>query len=146
MKFYVAAKFSDKEQVKDAYALIKAAGHAITHEWIHHKDSYPFENDPAYAAQCATDDINGVLAADIFVVLSNAEPSMGASAELGAAIASFLKFKTPHIFVVGPHFDTNFAYWHPAVVQKDSVEAVLMYFEGQDANIIASYKENSMRQ
>ena len=35
--------------------------------------------------------------ADIFILLSNAEPSMGASGELGAAIGSFITFKKPII-------------------------------------------------
>lgn len=125
MKVYVAAKFTDNERVKDVYALLKDAGHAVTHEWIHHKPSYPFSVDPAYTAECAKRDIEGVLAADVLILLSHAEPSMGASAELGAAVASFLAFKKPHIYVVGPHFDTNFCFYHPAVIQKDSFQDAL---------------------
>lgn len=132
MKFYIAAKFSDKERVKKAYLLIKEAGHAITHEWVHNKQSYPFHQDPSYTAQCAMTDINGVLAADVFVLFSNEEPSMGASAELGAAIGSFITFKRPQIFVIGPHFGTNFAFWHPAVTQKDSLEGVLTHIAQND--------------
>src|SRR5271169_5229620 len=103
MKVYVSAKFNDKERVQSVYALLKQAGHTITHEWIHNKPSYPFSADPAFTAQCAAEDIEGVRAADLFILLSNAEPSMGASAELGAAIALFLHFKKPQIYVVGPH-------------------------------------------
>lgn len=125
MKVYVAAKFDDKERVKEVYSLLKEAGHTITHEWVHNKASYPFSKQPTFTAQCAEEDIQGVLAADIFILLSNAEFSMGSSAELGAAIASFIKFKKPYIYVVGPHFDTNFCFYHPAVVQKDSIEEVL---------------------
>jgi len=127
MKFYVAAKFCDKERVKEAYVRIKQLGHTITHEWVHNKESYPFHQNPTYTAYCATNDINGVLTADVFVLLSHAEPSMGASAELGAAIGSFIAFKRPHIFVVGPHFGANFAFWHPAVIQKESLEEVLAH-------------------
>lgn len=126
MKFYVAAKFSDKERVQHAYTLIKNLGHGITHEWIHNEPSYPFHYNPAYTAQCATEDINGVLAADVFVLLTSEEPSMGASAELGAALGSFIAFGKPRIFVVGPHFGTNFAFWHPAVTQIGSVEQALL--------------------
>lgn len=90
MKIYVSAKFDDKERVKAVYALLKQAGHTITHEWIHNKASYPFSLDPEFTTQCAEEDFNGVLQADVFIVLSHQEPSMGASGELGAAIASFL--------------------------------------------------------
>lgn len=125
MKVYVAAKFNDKERVKAVYDQLKQAGHIITHEWVHNKQSYPFSHDPLFTAHCAAQDIEGVRSADVFILLSNAEPSMGASAELGAAIATFLEFKKPYIYVVGPHFDTNFCFYHPAVIRKDSVEDVL---------------------
>jgi len=125
MKVYVSAKFNDKERVKGVYTVLKQAGHTITHEWVHNKPSYPFSFDPAFTAQCAAEDIEGVLIADVFILLSNAEPSMGASAELGAAIASFLSIQRPYVYVVGPHFDSNFCFYHPVVVRKDSVEAVL---------------------
>lgn len=125
MKIYVAAKFTDQERVKQVYALLKDVGHTITHEWIHHKSSYPFNADPAYTAQCARNDIAGVLAADVFILLTHIEPSLGASAELGAAVGSYLAFKKPVIYVVGPHFDANFCFWHPAVIQKETVDEVL---------------------
>lgn len=125
MKIYVAAKFNDKNRVKETYDLLKKAGHTITHEWIHNKESYPFDVDPIFTAQCATQDFNGVLSADIFILLSNAEPSLGASGELGAAIASFIHFQKPYIYVVGPHFNINFCFYHPAVTRTDSIQEVL---------------------
>ena len=89
------------------------------------KSSYPFNVNPKFTAQCAEKDIDGVRKADVFVLLSNSEPSMGASAELGAAVASFLTFKRPYVFVIGPHFDTNFCFYHPVVIQKGSIDEVL---------------------
>ena len=125
MKIYVSAKFSDKERVKEVYTEFKKRGHTITHEWVHNKPSYPFDVDPVFTSKCAAEDFDGVLAADIFILLSNAEQSMGASGELGAAIGSFLTFKKPYIYVVGPHFNTNFCFYHPAVYRVDSVEEAL---------------------
>lgn len=125
MKIYVSAKFDDKERVRNLYALLKQQGHTITHEWIHNKPSYPFESDPLFTAQCASDDFNGVLTADVFILLSNAKPSLGASGELGAAIGSFITFKKPYIYVIGPHFNVNFCFFHPAVMRRFSIEEVL---------------------
>ena len=125
MNFYISAKFNDKERVMQVYAQLKAAGHTITHEWIHNETSYPFQNNPQFTSDCASADINGVLAADVFVLLSHSEPSIGASAELGAAIASQLIFKKPHIYVVGPHFNMNFCFFHPVVSRTESVEEIL---------------------
>ncbi len=125
MKVYVAAKFSEKERVKSVYALLKAAGHTITHDWTINEPSYPFHINPAFTAQCATEDIIAVQSADVFILLTSAEPSMGASTELGAAIASYLFLKRSKIYVVGPYFDKNCFFYHPAVQQIATIEDVL---------------------
>ncbi len=142
MKVYVSAKFNDKERVNKVYALLKQDEHTITHEWIHNKESYPFDVDPVFTAHCAVQDFNGVLNADVFILLSNTEPSLGASGELGAAIGSFITFKKPYIFVIGPHFNTNFCFYHPAVMQRNSVEEVLqemkrLAFENNENKAVA---------
>jgi len=129
MQVYVPAKFSDKERVKTVYGLLKERGHSITHEWVHNKPSYPFDVDPEFTSKCVAEDFAGVLAADVFILLSNAEQSMGASGELGAAIGSFLTFKKPYIYVVGPHFNTNFCFYHPAVIRIESMDMVLKAME-----------------
>lgn len=131
LKVYVAAKFSDKERVRGVYAQLRAAGHHITAEWFDHKPTTPFSENKELAEFYAQKDINGVLAADIFILLSHAEPSMGASAELGAAIASYIHFGKPKVFVVGPHFDVNFAFYHPCVQRVASVEEVIKFFSEQ---------------
>lgn len=128
MKVYVSAKFNDKERVKEVYVQLKELGHTITHEWVHNKPSYPFDVDPAFTAKCAAEDFNGVLVADVFILLSNAEQSMGASGELGAGIGSYLTFGKPLLYVVGPHFNTNFCFYHPAVHRVNSVEEALHAF------------------
>ena len=125
MKIYVSAKFSDKERVKDVYTHLKALGHTITHEWVHNKQSFPFDVDPEFTSKCAAEDFNGVLAADVFILLSNAEHSMGASGELGAAIGAFVTSGKPNVYVVGPHFNTNFCFWHPVVRRIETFEEVI---------------------
>lgn len=129
MKVYVAAKFNDKEKVKQVYESLKKEGHIITHEWIHNKPASPFTENPEFTAKCVTEDINGVLSSDIFILLSNVEPSLGSATELGVAIASFINFKKPYIYVVGPYFDANFAFFHAAVQQKETIADVLKDME-----------------
>ena len=141
MKIYVSAKFNDKDRVREAYVLLKNAGHTITHEWIHNKQSFPFDQDTAFTAKCALEDFNGVLDADVFILFSNAEPSMGASGELGAAIASSLLRNTPDIYVVGPHFNTNFCFYHPLVHRKNSLEEVLMAIQNNQHYSLRSHQK-----
>jgi hypothetical protein len=45
--------------------------------------------------------------------------------EFGAALLSYHCFKTPCIYIVGPHLDTNFAFYHPDVIRKATIEEVL---------------------
>lgn len=125
MKIYVAAKFCDKDQTRTAHHLLKAAGHIITHDWTVNKQSFPFTANPEFTAKCAAEDLSGVLAADVLVVLSHAEASMGSAGELGAAIAAKLLGKPMLIYAVGPHFDQNFFYHHPAVQQLNTIDAVI---------------------
>lgn len=129
MKIYVAAKFSDKERVRTAHNLLKAAGHTITHDWTVNKTSFPFSANLEFAAKSANEDLAGVLAADVLVVLSHAEPSMGAAGELGAAIAAKLLGKPMLIYAVGPHFDQSFFFHHPAVQQVDDIHAIVTELE-----------------
>jgi len=127
MKVYVSAKFSDKERVKEVYAQLKKHGHTVTHEWIHNQPSSPFDANEQFVTRCAAEDFGGVLAADVFILLSHAEPSLGASGELGAAIASFLMQGKPYIYVVGPHFNANFCFWHPVVRRIASLDEVFTH-------------------
>lgn len=135
MKVYIASKFSDKERTREAHKLLKSAGHEITHDWTNNVQSLPFSSNPEYTSKCAFEDINGVLQADIFILLSSSEPSMGASAELGAAIAKNLANENSKIYVVGPHFDKNFCFYHPVVHRVETIEDVL-----KDLNTIFTHK------
>lgn len=125
MRVYVAAKFTEKEQVKSVYQLLQQAGHLIAQDWTKNSHLEPFSEHRDYTAHCAKKDMDGVLDADVFILLTSAELSPGASSELGAAIGVHLIFKKPDIYVVGPHFNNYFFSYHPAVMQKNSIQEVL---------------------
>lgn len=131
MKIYVSAKFSDKERVKKAYQLLKDQGHTITHEWVLNKQSFPFDLDPTFTAKCAKEDFTGVINCDVFILFSNEESSLGASGELGAAIALHELSGKPTIFVVGPHFNANFCFWHPAVQRINDLQDAIDQIKNQ---------------
>lgn len=83
MKVYVAAKFSNKERVRGVYALLQSAGHIITHDWTNNLQATPFSLNPDFTAKYAREDINAVLAAEVFILLTSNEPSPGTSQGLG---------------------------------------------------------------
>lgn len=87
LKCYVATAFCNREQAREAMAQIQAAGHIITHDWTN--ECAPLGADEAatwaYLEQCGRDDYEGVLSADVLILL--AHPEMRDSrAEMGLAL------------------------------------------------------------
>lgn len=114
MKIYVAAKFDRKEEVRQLYKEVEARGHRITADWTTHKPIKPYADNPDIARQYAIEDINGVLEADIFVLLIG-PCSTGVYTELGAAIHSQTSTGKPLIYVVGENPGASMFFFHPSV-------------------------------
>jgi hypothetical protein len=125
MKFYVAARFTEKGQVKKIYKHLQEKGHEITADWTLHKTIKPYDKNAAIAKSYAIEDMNGVINADVFILLTSEHTGAGSAGELGAAILSQVKTGKPKIYVVGMRMDNNFFYFHPAVIRKNTIEEVL---------------------
>lgn len=124
MKIYVAARFHEKERVKKIYAELKKLGHEITEDWTICTTQQPFSKHQDQAQMCALHTIQGVKDSEVFIYLTNQEIGAGSSVELGAALLSHSVFKSPRIYVVGPHIDTNYCFYHPAVQMRKDLEEV----------------------
>ncbi len=127
MKFYIAASFDLKEEVKQLYALLESHGHEITKDWTDHIGTAPEEREEKrqLVERYAVEDIDGVRAADVFVILSAGPVGTGRYIELGAAIQSHLEKGIPQIYVVGNDTAHSLFYYHPSVKQRDTIEVVL---------------------
>lgn len=123
MEFYVAGRFSRKEEVREVYKLLKEKGHKITADWTLHRSIQPYEQNQETASEFAVEDLEGVLKADVFMLLADAEKSTGVYVELGAAITSFVVTGKPIVYVVDE--SPSLFVYHPAVRRKRSVEEVL---------------------
>lgn len=123
MEFYVAGRFGRKDEVREVYEKLKKAGHTVTADWTLHKPIQPYSQNQEMSASYADEDMEGVRKSDIFLMLADAEKSSGIYVELGIAMANFLAFGKPKIFVVGES-PSMFSY-HPAVNRRNSVEEVL---------------------
>lgn len=85
---YVAAKFEEKERVRDAYALLRTAGHEITCDWTKEDDTGKTGDElDRYHAECAERDLEGVAEADALVIFPH-ENGKGLYVELGVALAA----------------------------------------------------------
>lgn len=125
MKFYIAARFTEKEHVREIYRFLKDKGHEITADWTLHKTIKPYDENSAIAKDYAVEDMNGVIDADVFVLVTSENTGSGSAGELGAAILSKIKSGKPKIFVIGEHMGNNFFYFHPTVIRRKSIEEVL---------------------
>jgi hypothetical protein len=125
MNVYVVARFYEKDEVRRIYKLLRAKGHAIATDWTLHKNIKPYTDHPGIARDYSIEDIDGVKNCDVFIMLTSQEIGSGSSTELGAAIIMQSFTSKPKIYIVGPHFAQNFAYFHPAVERRETLGEVL---------------------
>lgn len=85
MKWYIAAKFEEGPRARHLMDRLEEMGHEITHDWT--------RADPATAGEAlqaaANDDLDGVLAAEGFVLLWHPK-LQGGLVELGVALTRHL--------------------------------------------------------
>lgn len=124
MKVYVAARFFDKEKVKEIYKRLKSDGHELSADWTWHVNSKPYSDNPKRCEEYSIEDLNGIINCDVFILLTNKETGAGTSTELGAAIALNVSSNKPKIYVVGEHIGNNMFYFHPSVNIRKTIEEV----------------------
>jgi len=125
VKFYIAARFTEKDKVRGIYQLLKKNGHQITADWTLHKPIKPYDKNAEIARDYALEDMNGVIDCDVFVLIASEDTGTGSAGELGAAILSQAKLGKPKIYVIGEYMGNNFFYFHPTVIRKNNIEEVL---------------------
>lgn len=125
MKIYVASRFQDKEKVKDIYKKLKSEGHQISGDWTGHTHTKPYTKNQKLSKKYSIEDINSVINCDVFVLLTNQEPGIGSTTELGGALALYVKNKRPKVYIVGDNLDGNMFYFHPAINSRKTVEEII---------------------
>ncbi len=126
MKVFVSGRISETELANEAQALFKAAGMKITHDWTK-SDAIgdKLENETESGLR-AKRDIEGVVDADIYVLLSHNESAgKGMYAELGAALALNQIHGAPQVYIVGPMNHLSIFYLHPTVRRFDTIDEVI---------------------
>lgn len=114
-KAYVAAKFERKEDVKKIYEILRSRGYDISCDWTDHISIPDFRQNIPLGQQYAEEDINGVLNANIFIMLPLGT-TVGANNELATAILGKRLFGKPsHIYII----EEEGARFGPFYVQKE---------------------------
>ncbi len=114
MRFYIASGLENFDNVRSLAARLKSLGHEQTYDWTKHGS---VQNSPALWPEVSQAEVNGVLAADLVIVLLPG--ARGTHAELGLAIANTQYKPATRIFVAGrdPNERTCVFYHHPFVTR-----------------------------
>ena len=125
MKVYLAARFDEREKVREMQARLRELGHEITADWTTHDALARYGDLPDKARAYAVEDLQGVVDADVFVFLTSASVGTGTHTELGTAIREFQATGRPRVYVIGEHNTRSIMYFHPAVERRPDFEWVL---------------------
>ena len=125
MKVYLAARFDERERVRDMQARLRELGHEITADWTTHDPIARYGDRPEWAREYAVEDLQGVVEADVFVFLTSASVGTGTHTELGTAIREFQATGKPKVYVIGEHTARSIMYFHPAVNRREDFDDVI---------------------
>ena len=131
MKFYVASFVGERERTRQIQAELRRRGHEITIDWT----SFPGvpsqeRNDrPDEVRMIAERDLEGIQAADVFVLVAGVADGRAKYAELGAAIMSAARNGGPRIYIIGDRPVHSVFFFHPTVTRVSSIDEVLANLE-----------------
>jgi hypothetical protein len=118
-KVYLAAKFGQQGEMREAAFRVSAAGHEVTSHWIHAKEA----KDLRDAKAAALLDYGDVARADTLIAFSQERgtphPGGGRHVEFGIAMAL-----DKRIFVIGPVGEHVFHGW-PGIQFFNSVDEAI---------------------
>lgn len=125
MKVYVAAPFTHKDEAIKVAEAVEALNHNITHKWwvVEHEDSRTPEEREAYLTEHAQLDFNGVVDADVVIMLHLAK-SEGKAVEQGIALG--LGIPILAIGQRGYSVAMNIFHWMPDYIWCDTLEDALI--------------------
>jgi len=131
LKIYLAARYSEKEDISAQALLFRANGIEVTSTWLeerHHPDTQMSEVSRDDLTCYAKSDIDDILRADWFVFHS-VEPTIptvrgGRHVEFGYALAM-----SKHILVVGP--EENIFHHLPTIKHVNDWESALNFLVNQ---------------
>lgn len=124
MRVYVAATFERKDEIRGLQRRFVELGHTISADWTGHKTIAHEAKKEELSKEYAVEDVDGVSATDLFILLIGERKSTGAHIELGIALGA----KVPNVYVVGETNDPSLFYYHPKVKRVKTIEEVFAKF------------------
>ena len=131
MKVFVSGQLSEKLKIRDIYKLLEQQGHSVTHDWTKSDDLVgPYSTGESEASLRAQRDIEGVLHAEAYVILTdNQKCGKGMYVELGAALAMASNNQIRDVAIVGPKNYESIFYYHPSLTHFEDINEYLAHLE-----------------
>jgi len=121
MKFYIAGKFEEVNQIHALFERVQAAGHKISYDWTTHVKSKPYTEHTDRIRKYAENEISAILDSDVFIYLTH-ERGTTLHMEYGAALAKKWQGGRIEIYAVGEHNARSPWYFNHLVKRVDTVD------------------------
>ena len=116
MEIYVAAKYQDRDRVRELYYELSYLGHEITVDWTNHNDV-----SPEKLTEYAVEDVGGVKEAKLLIALMTIKYEYkGLWVEMGIALGKGIP-----VWVIGDAGDSCLFMNHPLVRKFNCISEVL---------------------
>ncbi len=125
MKFYIAGKFEEVNQIHALFDRVRQLGHEISYDWTTHIKSKPYTEHVDRIRGYAENELRAILDSDVFVYLTH-ERGTTLHMEYGAALAKKRLGGETKIYVVGEHNTRSPWYFNPLVTRVASVDEVFI--------------------
>jgi hypothetical protein len=123
MKFYIAGKFEEVDQIHQLFKRVQAAGHEISYDWTTHIKSKPYIEHVDRIRTYAENEMQAILDSDVFIYLTH-ERGTTLHMEYGAAITKKKLGGDIKIYAVGKHNARSPWYFNPLATRVDTVDQV----------------------
>ena len=134
MEVFVSGQINDVENIQSIQNRLVEAGHRITHDWTRNEtgegkmlggQAAKFAN-PEESARRATNDLQGVVDSDVYILCSdNEKVGKGMYVELGAALALNVANGSPRVYIIGEMNHSSIFYFHPSVILGKSIDDII---------------------
>jgi hypothetical protein len=123
MNWYIASRVRHKRQLKEITDLLTLKGETVVSDWIYQDFLKPYEQDLDSVQKFSKSVVTNILAADIFILISDAE-STDMFVELGIALAG-QNINSSRIYIVGKYSKRSLMQLHFNIIHVDTIQDII---------------------
>jgi len=126
MKFFVTGRSSNYQRVVAAFDEIERLSHEVTLRWTDLPMIKPYKENQQKAAEYATQQVRGVIAADVYILFAHKDGT-GVFSEFGAALA-MAELGKLQVFALGDQEvrASSMFHYHPLINWRESLADILL--------------------